>query len=394
MSRQWHVVIRIVIFIIMFCSSIRCFKQIYLNKRLKSRIKSQSNIRSWPIKNESPPEVLFRFGIIADIQYADADDAPNFQGTMIRRYRKSLLTYSKAIKYWNNMLTTSTSIPFKCAIVLGDILDGKTALMKNQEQCYNDFLQISSLSKIDSFYCFGNHCHYSFNRTQIYDKYLSPLTHILSSNSTIGGVCSPSELYYDYSPYPGWRFVFIDGYDISSIGASSEENRLLSHTLLSTHNPNDLNISGGWFNNLPYHKRRWVPYNGGVSQKQLEWLDSVLTESVQRGEQVIAFCHQPIYAPDKPQSLVWNAEEILALLHSHGNTRLWVAGHDHGGQYGIDTGGICHLVPPAPIESPEGDLTFGHIDVCGDKLHLHWQGEVPADTVLPFPTVMRLYNNK
>ena len=39
-----------------------------------------------------PPEPLARFGLIADVQYANHDDATNMVGNRVRRYRNSLRT--------------------------------------------------------------------------------------------------------------------------------------------------------------------------------------------------------------------------------------------------------------------------------------------------------------
>ena len=238
------------------------------------------------------------------------------------------------------------------------------------------------------YYCFGNHCHYSFNRTDLYNKFLTKV----DFTESIGGDCSVSKLYYDWSPYPGWRFVSIDSYDVSLIGSSNHENLLLANEILKQHNPNDLSMSGTWFNNLDFQKKRFVPYNGGVSQTQLDWFQNVLNYSKSNKEKVIVFSHQPIYAPDTPQSLIWNSEELLSLIHDSGNVCLWMAGHDHDGQYQIDTKGVHHLVPPAPIESLPGDKTFGVIDVYHDKLILNWNGKTPLinETILPFPSKMNI----
>jgi len=357
---------------------------------------------------EKENEALFRFGLIADIQYVDADDAMNFQGTRMRRYRHSLGVYEKAVKDWNNQIlssSSSSSLPlndnksrFKCSIVLGDIIDGKAAAINNQQSCYEHFNAIADSLLSDTLYCFGNHCHYSFTRTEIVNKFLHKINNKLldqknsnDSNNSLGGKCTPSKLYYDFSPFPGWRFVCVDSYDVSLIGASSTELKELSQRLLDQHNPNDLTKSGTWFNNLPFHKRRWVPYNGGVSEQQLHWLDKVLQQSYEKKEKVIVFSHQPIWAPDKPQSLIWNAEDILSVLHKRDNhVCLWIAGHDHSGQYDVDTHGIHHLVPPAPIESAVGDKTYGHIDVYDDVLKLTWHGDRPSKTIKPFPYEMKI----
>ena len=63
---------------------------------------------------------LFSFGVIADIQYVDSEDAMNFQGSTMRRYRQSFNTFKEAVSSWNALEHAP-----KCAIVLGDILDGK-----------------------------------------------------------------------------------------------------------------------------------------------------------------------------------------------------------------------------------------------------------------------------
>ena len=47
---------------------------------------------------------LFKFGIIADIQYIDAPNGKNFHGNKIRRYRQSLSIFKKAVSSWNSLL--------------------------------------------------------------------------------------------------------------------------------------------------------------------------------------------------------------------------------------------------------------------------------------------------
>lgn len=118
--------------------------------------------------------------------------------------------------------------------------------MKNQQECFDDFSSISQSSSFNQFFCFGNHCHYTFSRQEIYNKFLHNITSVLHQSS-YGGLCTPAKLYYDLSPHPGWRFIFIDSYDISQIGASSEANKLLSDAWLRKNNPNDLTQSGTYF---------------------------------------------------------------------------------------------------------------------------------------------------
>ena len=79
---------------------------------------------------------------------------------------------------------------------------------------------------------------------------------------------------------------------------------------------------------------------------------------------VVVFCHQPVHAPDKPKSVVWNAEELLDAVHASGNVVVWLAGHDHSGQYSRDKKGVHHLVPPAPLDCrPPNEVAYGHVEV-------------------------------
>jgi hypothetical protein len=145
------------------------------------------------------------------------------------------------------------------------------------------------------------------------------------------------------------------------IGASSKENEEIAKKWLAENNPNDLTVSGGWFKNLKYEEKRWVPYNGGVSVRQLEWLDGVLKQSKLKDEKVVIFCHQPIINPYKPKCLVWNCYDVINLISSFDNVVLWMAGHDHDGIYLQDKNGVHHLIPPAPLECQVGEDAYGHV---------------------------------
>lgn len=314
---------------------------------------------------------LFKFGIIADVQYANAPDAMNFQETKVRRYKQSLQIFDDAVNDWD----TTNGILF--SLVLGDIIDGKSAMIKSSKDDFDDLMQITESTNIPMHFCFGNHCHYNFSRKHIHEQ-------LCPSDAD----CSPSKLYYDWSPFAKWRFISLDSYDVSLIGASSESNKKVAQSWIKQHNKNDLGINGGWFDGLPLSKKRWVPYNGGISDEQLEWLQDTLSRSRENEENVVIYCHQPIYSPNKPQSLIWNAEEVLSVIQKSSNVRLWIAGHDHDGQYSIDDSGVHHLVPCAPIECEEGQTAYGHIEVHQDKFVLDWTGRKPTNSLLPWPTEM------
>lgn len=183
--------------------------------------------------------LLFSFGFISDIQYADSDDQMNFQGTKLRRYRNSLAIYREAVRQWS-----APPRPVDFAIILGDIIDGKAAFAGNQRECLQEVIEIGKILDRPKYYCFGNHCHYCFKRPDLRELLVKPsLSHFsdvakeasteptgnlsaeLSSDEITSSDGYPSnhedftQLHYHFSPYPGWRFVSLDAYDISTIGS-------------------------------------------------------------------------------------------------------------------------------------------------------------------------------
>lgn len=324
----------------------------------------------------SETDALFSFGLCADIQYVEAPDDYNFQKTKIRRYMQSLDIFRDAVKSWDELKPSQPAF----AILLGDIIDGKTKSMQNEEKCLEDVLSVTRTTTIPFEHVFGNHEYYAFNRSDLHEKVLKGRPD-----------CSHKKLYYSFSPETngerlnGWKFICLDAYDKSLIGASSELHLQQAKELLKAMNPNDLTQSGGWFDNLPKESFRYVPYNGGISDCQLEWFEEELKESERKEQRVVVFCHQPIHAPGKPQSVLWNAEEVKEIIHTHGSKSVvcWMAGHDHDGQYFVEALGsdgevMHHLVPPAPIEcSEEEPAAFGHMEVYPDRLKLQWTGRTP-----------------
>ena len=146
----------------------------------------------------------------------------------------------------------------------GDVIDGKSAENSSQLNCLRQLKSVSKNLPYKLLYCFGNHCHYSFDRASLVNHFISDKPWLMKPMRSISSSqCTPSRIYYHWSPYPGWRFISVDSYDVSLIGSSSIANKNLAEKLLAQNNPNDLKISGTWFKNLPYQKRRWVPYNGG-----------------------------------------------------------------------------------------------------------------------------------
>lgn len=81
------------------------------------------------------PAPILRFGAVADVQYADVDDAWNFRKTQKRRYRGALEALRAAIEDW----TQGPRLDFIAD--LGDMIDQQCESNQNSGICVDRVLQ-------------------------------------------------------------------------------------------------------------------------------------------------------------------------------------------------------------------------------------------------------------
>lgn len=290
---------------------------------------------------------LFSFGVISDVQYADIPDGRSFLGVP-RYYRHSLLVLQRAVQKWN----THGKLQF--AINFGDIVDGfcpKYQSLNAVKKVVYEFEKFSS----PVYHMIGNHCLYNLPR-----KTLLPLLKIQTHGE---------RAYYDFSPTPEYRFVVLDGYDVSAIGWPQDHpNTLEALKILEEKNPNTEKNSPEGLVGLD---RRFLMFNGGVGREQLEWLDGVLRDATNLKQKVIVGCHVPL-DPDctSKAALLWNYDEVMDVIHRYDCVKVCLAGHTHTGGHSIDSHGIHHRVLEAALECPPGTDSFGYIDVYDNRLSL------------------------
>lgn len=289
---------------------------------------------------------LVSFGVISDVQYADISDGRSFLGVP-RYYRHSLLVLQRAVKKWNEQ-------QLKFVINFGDIVDGFCP----------KHLSLSAVNKIvDEFSIFngrvyhmiGNHCLYNLPREK-----LLPILNIHNHECLA---------YYEFSPIPEYRFVVLDGYDISAIGWPKDHpNTSKALNFLKERNPNsDKNSPNG----LLGVDRRFLMFNGGVGKEQMEWLDRILQDATTLNQKVIICCHLPLDPrASSNEALLWNYKEVMDLIHRYKCVKVCIAGHDHKGGYCIDSHGVHHRVLEAALECPPSTDSFGYIDLFHDRLLL------------------------
>ena len=120
-----------------------------------------------------------KIGVIADIQYCDHDDGPNFDGTEFRRYRESLNVTKKAAESFQTH-------DVGAIIQLGDAIDGHSKdFLTDFNEILTPILDIPSSKdnsmdsechpqRIPRFDVLGNHELYSCSRSnlnKIFDNY-------------------------------------------------------------------------------------------------------------------------------------------------------------------------------------------------------------------------------
>ncbi|XP_032354701.1 manganese-dependent ADP-ribose/CDP-alcohol diphosphatase isoform X2 [Camelus ferus] len=312
---------------------------------------------------------LFSFGVIADIQYADLEDGYNFQGSRRRYYRHSLLHLQCAIEHWNK-----ESSPPCCVLQLGDIIDGYNAQYKASEKSLELVLNTFQTLKVPVHHTWGNHEFYNFSRDYLTNSKLN--TRFLEDQIARHPETMPSESYYAYHfvPFPKFRFILLDAYDMSVLGVDQSSPKFQQCLkILREHNPNtELNSPQG------LSEPQFVQFNGGFSQEQLNWLNEVLTFSDRNQEKVVIVSHLPIYpAASDSVCLAWNYRDVLAVIWSHECVVCFFAGHTHDGGYSEDPFGVHHVNIEGVIETAPDSQAFGTVHVYPDRMVLKGKGRVP-----------------
>ena len=225
---------------------------------------------------------LFTFGVMADVQYAEQKNA----GT--RHYRSSPRKLREAVKAFN-----SQKVDF--VLHLGDFID----------QGFRHFDTLNALTgqlRMPLYHVLGNH-DFSVEPAEK-PRVLSKL-----------GLEKP---YYSFSK-PGWRFIVLNGNDISLFANSRGDEKHRQ--------------AGGWLKKLKEEGAvNAYDWNGAVGKQQLDWLKKELAAAREEGEQVLIACHYPLY-PDDAAELLWNAPELRKLVEASPQVRAWFNGHVHQSQH-------------------------------------------------------------
>ena len=132
--------------------------------------------------------------------------------------------------------------------------------------------------------------------------------------------------------------------------------------------------------------QRFVATNGGVSPSQLLWLEDTIRTCRLKGKRALVASHLPIHpSVAEADSLAWNSEEILKVVHGPSAAGRPVvaavlSGHDRGG-YCRDEQGVHHVVVEALVECCPPLNAYGILEVHADKLVLQGTGVASSYTM-------------
>ncbi|SEJ47032.1 protein of unknown function [Cyclobacterium xiamenense] len=272
----------------------------------------------------------FAFGLIADVQYADAATAGK------RNYRGTLTTLQQTIPFLN-------AFEPEFVVSLGDLIDRDFA-------SFDAPLGILEGVNAPMHHIWGNH---DFSVAD-------------SLKAKVGEKLDNPTGYYSFEK-GGLIFLVVNGMDISLEGhpEGSENYQKASEWMAR------LESSGA--NNAK-------PWNGGIGEEQLNWLVSKVNEAEESGKKVLVFCHYPLL-PENGLHLL-NSREVLEKIGPSPALVAWISGHHHEGNYVHDDQGTHHLTLRGMVEA-QSPAMGAVVRVYTNKLLIHGIGD-EVDRVLEF----------
>jgi predicted phosphodiesterase len=253
-----------------------------------------------------PSQAQIKIGAFADCQYCDCDPAIN------RYYRNSLQKLEICITEFNG----DKNIGF--VVGLGDLIDRDFA-------SFDSVNNVLKPSKHKVFHVTGNH------DLEVEKQFLEAVPDKLNRKKT----------YYSVRR-KNWQFIFLDGNEIT----------------VNSNDPEIVDDANRWINKLTIENQpNNKSWNGGISEKQLLWLEGQLTIAAKKDRNVVLFCHYPLL-PLEAHAL-WNSKEVLNRIEKYDGVKAWINGHNHAGNYAMKNG--IHFINLIGMVDTENENAYSTI---------------------------------
>ena len=271
-----------------------------------------------------PGSPLFRFGAVADCQYCEAT-------SNVRKYSLSPKKLTACVEHYNKM-------ELSFVVHLGDFID-------RDFESFDKVVPIYNQLKVPHYHVLGNH---DFSVAD--DK-----------KALVPAKLGLKQRYYEFAR-KGWRFIVIDGNDVSLYAWPKSDPRTKAAA--------------------EYHKSlnpRPPTWNGALGDEQLKWIEVKLKAATKAKERVMLFCHFPVY-PKNGHNL-WNDKALTDLLARYPCVAAYVNGHNHAGNYG-ESDGTHYLTLKGMVDTEQS--SYSVIEVYADRLVVKGFGR-EMDRDLPLP---------
>jgi len=269
---------------------------------------------------QAPEDEEISFGVITDIQYADADPVGE------RHFRESIPKIKAAVE-----ILAPRKLPF--TLHLGDFID-------DQFSSIDAILPLLEPIGHRFHHLLGNH-----------DFSVAP-----EEKPQVRGKLGMPADYYSFV-HGGLRFLMMDTNDISTykhLKGSPQD--LESVAMLEKLTAKGLNSA--------------KPWNGGVSKAQIAWLEQECAAATVASQRVILCGHHPILPAEGLQ--IWNCQKVLDAIDRHASIVAYFSGHNHAGSQ-IIRNGIPYITFKSMLHEP-GITAYSIIHVSKNSLRIEGFG--------------------
>ena len=264
-----------------------------------------------------------KIGLIADPQYADQDARGN------RFYRNSLAKLDTATAAIN-----AEQVDF--TVTLGDLVDVGP---KDLDPV------LLHLSKLNSpvYNILGNHDYVNVeDGAALYKAFKMPEPYYTIKNGQ-------------------WFFILLNTNELAEYATTIGSKERQSWEALRNKQKAD-------------KRTNTATYNGGISAKQLKWLESELEKAKKLSYNVIIFTHHPLFPENGLEAL--NNRDMLAVIEKYSKVKAVISGHHHPGNFATYKG-IPMITLEGMVETSDQNA-YGILELGTNYLQIDGKGRMTS----------------